>query len=257
MSASEVPAGLAPAEILPRYVLSLARGEPDLRAAQRLRHQVFVEEGAACLDSPLPGHDDDGFDEHCDHLLAREVGTGTLAATSRLLPPRGAAAAGRLVAEADFDLCGHTWFHGDLVEISRACLHPDHRGGVLVPLMTLGVARYALRSGCAWIGGNCLVPLGEHGEVAAAVWQMVSPQHLAPEEYRVRARRPLRPEGVTAPPTPSLIPPLVRGALSLGAWVCSDLGYSPRFRTAALYLLMSMRRADPAQLRHLPGLSGP
>ncbi|MGW2815621.1 GNAT family N-acetyltransferase [Streptomyces sp. NPDC001415] len=237
------------------YTLSLARHVQDVRAAQRLRHLVFVEELGARSGTPLDGHEMDGLDEHCDHLLVRETGTGAVVGTCRLLLPRSAAAAGRLDAEADFDLSGQARLHGDLVEISRACLHPAHRGGVLVPLLTLGVARYVLAAGHAWVGGKCMVPLGDGGELASRVWQLVAPGHLCPAEYRVSPRTPLRRSDVTAPPDPCLIPPLVRGALTLGAWVCGEPGYNPRLDAAALYLLMPMHRVDPVLLQGLPDLS--
>ncbi|WP_258017571.1 GNAT family N-acetyltransferase [Streptomyces noursei] len=227
------------------YTLSLARHEHEVRAAQRLRHQVFVEELGT-------GPDIDGLDEHCDHLLAHETDTGALVGACRLMPPKGALAAGRYAAETDFDLSRHRPLHGDLVELSRACIHPDHRGGILVPLMTLGVARYVVQAGHEWVGGRCRVPLGDRGERVAAVWKMVAPRHLSPEEHRVSPRAPLRMTGVCPPLDPQLIPPLVSGALSLGAWVCGEPGYSPRIGTAALYVLMSMRQVDPAHLQNLP-----
>ncbi|MFG2290755.1 GNAT family N-acetyltransferase [Streptomyces sp. NPDC048595] len=255
MTLPEVAGIASPAGAHSRYTLSLARHERDVQAAQRLRHHVFVEESGARLSSPVVGHDIDGFDEHCDHLLAHEAETGSLVGTCRLLPPKGAGAAGRLVAEADFDLSAHARIHGDLLEISRACIHPAHRGGTLVPLMTLGLARYALQTGLGWVGGDCLVPLGERGESASAVGRSVAPRHLSPEEYRVSPHIPLRRTRTAAPPASYVIPPLVRGALSLGAWVCGEPGYSPRFDTAVLYVLMPMHRVDPALLRDLPDLS--
>ncbi|MFI6768215.1 GNAT family N-acetyltransferase [Streptomyces sp. NPDC050355] len=248
MSSPGVPVIPSAAGTYPAYTLSLARHERDVLAAQRLRHLVFVEELGAGLDI-------DGLDGHCDHLLAHEEGTGALVASCRLLSPKGALAAGRCSAETDFDLSGHRRLRGDLVEISRACIHPDHRGGTLVPLMTLGVARYVVRTGHEWVGAHCRVPLGDRGELASAVWQMVAPRHLSPEEYRVAPRVPLRQTGVCAPLDPQLIPPLVSGALSLGAWVCGEPAYSPRLDTAALYVLMSMRRVDPSHLRHLPDVA--
>ncbi|WEB44481.1 GNAT family N-acetyltransferase [Streptomyces yunnanensis] len=240
------------------YTLSLTRHEYEVRAAQRLRHLVFVREmggrertGAGV---PLAGHDIDDLDDHCDHLLVHETVTGAVVATCRLLPPRGAAAAGRLDSDAYFDLSRHRRLHGDLVEISRACIHPAHRGGTLVPLLTLGVARYVLQSGHAWVGGNAVVPMGNHGELPSVVWRWVAPQHLAPEDYRVDPLIPV-PTDVAAAPGAGMVPPLVLGALSLGAWVCGAPGYHLPLGTAALYLLMPMRHVDPALLRDLPDLS--
>ena len=56
-----------------RYVVSLARDQKDVRAAQRLRHLVFAGEMGARLDGPEPGLDTDAFDAYCDHLLVREA----------------------------------------------------------------------------------------------------------------------------------------------------------------------------------------
>ncbi|CAM5640577.1 L-ornithine N(alpha)-acyltransferase OS=Streptomyces glaucescens OX=1907 GN=SGLAU_29320 PE=3 SV=1 [Streptomyces glaucescens] len=80
-----------------RYTVSLARDEEDVRAAQRLRHDVFAGELGALLTSPRPGLDIDAFDAYCDHLLVREETTGQVVGTYRLLPPERAAVAGRLL----------------------------------------------------------------------------------------------------------------------------------------------------------------
>jgi putative hemolysin len=60
----------------PLYRVSLAVSQEDVRAAQRLRHQVFAGELGARLDGPEPGLDSDAFDAYCDHLLVREVASG-------------------------------------------------------------------------------------------------------------------------------------------------------------------------------------
>ncbi|MFC9489230.1 GNAT family N-acetyltransferase, partial [Streptomyces hydrogenans] len=92
-----VPAGIQPAVALPaqtgpaaaprpepRYLVGLARDQDDVRAAQRLRHQVFAGEMGARLDGPEPGLDTDAFDAYCDHLLVREETTGEVVGTYRI-----------------------------------------------------------------------------------------------------------------------------------------------------------------------------
>ena len=44
----------------------------EVRQAQRLRFRVFAEEMGARLDTTLPGHDVDLFDNYCEHLLVRD-----------------------------------------------------------------------------------------------------------------------------------------------------------------------------------------
>ena len=78
-------------------VVSLARTEEDVRAAQRLRWQVFVEELGARVESEARGLDADRFDAHCDHLLVRERDTGDVVGTYRMLPPERVVRAGGLL----------------------------------------------------------------------------------------------------------------------------------------------------------------
>lgn len=50
------------------------------------------------------------------------------------------------------------------------------------------------------------------------------------------------------------LPPLLRGYLRLGAWVCGAPAYDPEFNVADLYVLLSLRRTDPRYLRHFLSL---
>ncbi|MFC9328485.1 GNAT family N-acetyltransferase [Kitasatospora sp. NPDC057015] len=234
----------------PSYSVLIARTEADLRAAQRLRHLVFAGEMGARLDTLRPGLDVDAFDEHCEHLIVREDATGEVVGTYRLLPPERAARAGRLYSDTEFDLTNLAALRGSLVEVGRSCIHPDHRAtGAVINLMWGALARYLVESGNTWIAGCCSVPLADGGTAAAGVWDTVAARHLAPEEYRVRPLRPWDPAGITRPARSSL-PPLLRGYLRLGAWVCGTPAHDPAFGVADLYVLLSLERTDPRYLRH-------
>ncbi|WP_051970900.1 GNAT family N-acetyltransferase [Kitasatospora azatica] len=236
-----------------RYAISFAQSGEDVRAAQRLRHQVFAEEMGAVLDSPLPGLDVDAFDDYCDHLLVRELATGQVVGTYRLLRPSQAARAGRLYSDTEFDLSRLAGLRGDLVEVGRSCIHPDHRGnGAVINLMWGGIARYLAESGHDWIAGCCSVPLDDGGALAAGVWDNVATKYLAPEEYRVTPHRPWDPTGRPRAAR-AAVPPLLRGYLRLGAWVCGTPAHDPEFGVADLFVLLSLRRTDPRYLRHFLG----
>jgi putative hemolysin len=64
-----------------------ARHQDDVRAAQRLRYEVFAGEMGARLTTPLEGHDIDLFDDFCEHLLVRELATNQVIGTYRVLTP--------------------------------------------------------------------------------------------------------------------------------------------------------------------------
>jgi len=60
----------------PSYSIIVASTEDEIRAAQRLRYEIFAEEMGARLHSPVDGLDVDEFDQYCDHLVVRENRTG-------------------------------------------------------------------------------------------------------------------------------------------------------------------------------------
>ncbi|MET7452645.1 GNAT family N-acyltransferase [Streptomyces sp. NPDC005574] len=235
------------------YTVTLARDEADVRAAQRLRYEVFAGEMGALLSTPQPGLDVDAFDAHCDHLLVTDTATGQVVGTYRLLPPERAAIAGRLYSESEFDLTPLDPIRPGLVEVGRSCVHPDHRDGAVIGLIWAGIARYMTDRGHEWLAGCCSVPLADGGALAAGTWDRVRAKHLAPQEYRVR---PLLPWNTGNAPRDARteLPPLLRGYLRLGAWVCAEPAHDPDFGVADLYVLLSMRRVNPRYLRHFLSL---
>ncbi|GAA4810310.1 GNAT family N-acetyltransferase [Streptomyces ziwulingensis] len=240
-----------------RYTVRLARDEEEVRAAQRLRHEVFAGELGALLSGPRPGLDTDAFDAYCDHLLVREEATGQVVGTYRLLPPERAAVAGRLYSESEFDLSALDAIRPGLVEVGRSCVHPDHRDGTVIGLIWAGIARYMVDRGHEWLAGCCSLPLADGGTLAAGAWDRVRQRNLSPEEYRVRPLLPWVPDPAApaAPAARTGLPALLRGYLRLGAWVCGEPAHDPDFGVADLYVLLPMSRIDQRYLRHFLSLA--
>lgn len=244
-----------------RYSLLVAREADEVRAAQRLRHQVFAGELGAVLHSSEPGLDVDEFDAHCDHLVVRDDRTGQIVGTYRMLPPDGARSAGGLYCETEFAVPGLAGLRTGLVETGRSCVHAEHRTGAVVSLVWAGIARYMLLTGYRWLVGCASVPLrtpgAPDGAFAAGVWGTVRSRHYAPEQYRVQPHRPWAAESAPRPevPTPQRagLPPLLRGYLRLGAWVCGPPAHDPAFDVADFLVLLCLDRMDSRYLRHFLG----
>ncbi|MEU5695195.1 GNAT family N-acyltransferase [Actinosynnema sp. NPDC020468] len=236
----------------PRYSLLVARDSAEVVAAQRLRHQVFAQEMGATLHSAVAGHDVDAFDEFCDHLVVRDDNTGEIVGTYRMLPPERAAQAGRLYSDTEFDLGNLAALRPSVVETGRSCVHPDHRNGAVVSLVWAGIARYMLLSGHSWLVGCASVPLHDGGSYAAGVWDQVRAKHYAPEEYRVHPHTPWDVDGVERP-AKTVIPPLLKGYLRLGAWVCGRPALDTDFGVADLFILLGMDRVDQRYLKFFLG----
>lgn len=231
------------------YVLTCTREPDEVREAQRLRHLVFAQEMGASLETLAPGLDADEFDPYCDHLIVRDDRTGQAVGTYRLLPP---GRCDRLYSESEFDLAPLAHLRGDLVELGRSCVHPDHRGGAVINLVWAGIARYLTLTGHRWLAGCASVPLADGGHTAAHVWRRVRDRHLAPRQLRVA---PHRPWPVPAAPVEGrrVMPALLRGYLRLGAWVGGPPAHDPAFGVADLFTLLHLDRMEPRYLRHFLG----
>jgi putative hemolysin len=234
-----------------QYSLLVARDTDEVRAAQHLRYQVFAEEMGATVHAAQPGVETDAFDEFCDHLIVRDDRRGDIVGTYRMLPPQRAEEVGRLYSEAEFDLTALRPLRPALVETGRSCVHPDHRSGAVISLVWAGIARYMLLSGHRWLAGCASVPLDDGGPVAKKVWETVSGAHLAPEQYHVFPYVPWNPSATIA--SARRLPPLLKGYLRLGAWVCGRPAYDADFGVADFFVLLDWERVDRRYLHFFLG----
>jgi putative hemolysin len=239
-----------------RYSLLLTRDDTHVEAAQRLRYQVFAEEMGASLPNADAAsgvnRDTDRFDGHCDHLVVRADRTGEIVGTYRMLPPERVSAAGGYYSETEFDLSALAELRPTLVEAGRACVHPEHRSGAVVSLIWAGIARYLLLTGHSHLMGCASVSLDDGGALAAGVWDIAQAKHMSPPELRVTPTDPWDVDSVTRGRR-ALVPPLLRGYLRLGAWVCGPPAYDRDFNVADLLVLVSLERIDPRYLRFFLG----
>ena len=222
-------------------MVMLARSEGDVRAAQRLRWDVFVDELGARIDTPEPGLDSDRFDAHCDHLLVREIATGNVVGTYRMLPPERVGRVGGFYAESEFHLAHSVALRRRAVEVGRACVRADHRTGAVIALLWSGLLRYLVDRGHEFVVGCASIGLGDDPRPAAALCRRLVREHSSPPDWRVFPRRPL-PCDPPHDAIPAPLPPLVKGYLRLGAWVCGEPAWDPDFATADLLLLLPMER---------------
>ncbi|MDT7704465.1 MAG: hypothetical protein QOG20_72 [Pseudonocardiales bacterium] len=235
-----------------RYSLLLTTDPAEVLAAQRLRHRVFAGELGATLHGDVPDADIDRFDAFCDHLVVREDATGEIVGTYRVLPPERARAAGSLYCEGEFAIGALAPLRSSLVETGRSCVHPDHRDGAVVSLVWAGLARYMLLTGNRWLVGCASVPLADGGHVAAGVRDRVLARDLSPEAYRVRPHLLWDATGV-ARPGRAVLPPLLRGYLRLGAWVCGEPAFDPDFDCADFLVLLGLDHMDARYARFFLG----
>ncbi|MDR1995743.1 GNAT family N-acyltransferase [Azonexus sp.] len=232
-------------------VVGLARGTGEILEAQRLRHRVFAGELGARLPSRTPGVDHDIYDPFCEHLLVRDTRSGEVVGTYRILAPEDAVQTG-YYAENEFDLTRLQHLRPRLVEIGRSCVHPDYRNGPTIMLLWSGLAEYMTRHGYDYLMGCASISMADGGHAAASLYNRLAAGHLGPQEYRVFPRCPL-PLAALQQDRPAAVPPLIKGYLRAGAWICGEPAWDPDFNTADLPILLPMARVAGRYAKHYLG----
>jgi putative hemolysin len=233
-----------------------ARHQDEVRAAQRLRHEVFCGEMGARLKTPEPGLDIDLFDDYCEHVLVREEETGEVIGTYRVLTPAQARRAGSFYTDTEFDLVRLRHLRERMVELGRSCVHPAHRHGGVIMALWGALADFMQRSGLDTMVGCASIPMLHNGvvsgDVAASIWRQLERSHLAAVEYRVTPRLPLPVEHLddTLAVEP---PPLIKGYLRLGTRVLGAPAWDPDFNTADIPMMMRLADLPPRYRKHFLG----
>ncbi|WP_323768427.1 GNAT family N-acetyltransferase [Marinovum sp.] len=241
----------------PEFSVRLAETEAEIRAAQALRYQVFVEElgGGGALVDHEAGLEKDRFDPYFDHLLlydtAREA--GAVVGVYRVLRDDQAAAIGEFYSDGEYDLSPLRASGRRLMELGRSCLHPDYRGGAAMFHLWQALADYVARHGIEVLFGVASF----HGTDAARLAQPLSSlhhNHLAPEPLRVRARSgryqrmDLLPAGQIDRKQAMLqTPALIKAYLRLGGTVGEGAWIDHEFNTTDVCLVMDTARMNARQ----------
>lgn len=235
-----------------QFTVSLARTESEVREAQKLRYRVFVEEMGARVPSNPDNLDVDAYDIYCEHLLVRDNFSGEVVGTYRILPPEQAQKAGGYYSEGEFDLSRLDHLRNSMVEVGRSCVHPDYRSGGVITLLWGGMAQYMLKNNYEYLIGCASISMADGGHNASNIFNKIKEDSMCPAEWRVFPNCAL-PYAALSNNADEVVPPLVKGYLRLGAYVCGDPAWDPDFNTADLLVLLPMSRLNKRYAKHFMG----
>ncbi|WP_377187824.1 GNAT family N-acetyltransferase [Ruegeria meonggei] len=245
----------------PSFTVKLAETEAELRAAQRLRYDVFVRElgsGGVMVDHDA-GLEQDRFDPHFDHMLAIDDLTGETIGVYRLLPGERAEELGQFYSEDEYDLSILKQSGRKLLELGRSCLHANYRGGTAMYHLWNGLAAYVAEReievlfGVASFHGTNLHDL-------AQPLSMLHHNHLAPPDLRVKAQPDryqnmnlVAPEDLDRRAAMVQVPSLIKAYLRLGGFVGEGAFIDHAFNTTDVCLILDTARMNERQRRIYSG----
>jgi putative hemolysin len=224
-------------------------GDDALREAQTLRYQVFSGEFGAQMHGAESGLDSDDFDVYCSHIGVRDLGSGALVATTRLLDNQTARRLGRYYSENEFNLQGLAELEGPILEIGRTCVHPAYRNGATIAVLWAELAEALNQGGYRYLMGCASIPMRDGGIQAQAVMQRLRERHFSTDLLHARPKNPLPkltlPDNVIAE-----TPALLKAYMRLGAKVCGEPCWDPDFQVADLFILLKRDELCPRYARH-------
>lgn len=178
------------------FELRFAQSDADIRAAQRLRYRVFVEELGS--DGEMVDHvaelECDTYDPHYEHLMLIDRARSPdpleqCVGVYRLLTGEKAAQLGRFYTEDEYDLTALKASGLRLLELGRSCVATEYRGGTALYQMWSGLAKYVLDEGFDVLFGVASFH-GTEIEKLAAPLSLLHHRHIAREGLRPRAVEP-------------------------------------------------------------------
>ena len=251
----------------------LARSRAEIRAAQALRYEVFVNEMGArpSASSRLLKRDKDFFDRYCDHLLVIDTKNGgggendgggdRIVGTYRMMRQGQAQQAGGFYSQSEYDLAPLLAAQSDsrLLELGRSCILPEYRTKRTMELLWHGTWSHAVAHkidimfGCAsfdgtdpqefaqalsWLSENAVLDSTENcrpnGADSVSLTDVALAQS-APAELRKAMAQ---------------MPPLIKGYLRLGAKIASHAVVDRQFGTTDVLVVLKVNQINPRYLAH-------
>ena len=254
----------APLGRLGSLEVRLARSGDEVKQAQRLRYRIFYEEMSAVANARATffGRDADPYDKFCDHLLVLDhdvVGGPEIVGTYRLLRQEVAEKRKGFYSAGEFQIGRLVNRHAQrsFLELGRSCVLKPYRTKRTVELLWYGIWSYVRQHNIDVMIG-CASLEGTDPRRLAPLLGFLRSYAPTPEEWRVQgAARPRRPPRRTASPDAVSgitvlreLPPLIKGYLRLGAYICEEAVVDWQFGTTDVFIVLPVERINTRYINY-------
>ncbi|NNC99253.1 MAG: GNAT family N-acetyltransferase [Gammaproteobacteria bacterium] len=230
-----------------RYEVRLAQSVQEIEAAQNLRYEVLFKESGGRISREMltTGREEDEWDEIAYHVVVLDRNeVGSIVGTVRLVSGQALRSGQLFYTEHAFDLSGLRRHYQATLELSRACVSTEGRGGAILMLLWkftmqfIAENNYDVLFGCASFAGTDYL---QHTEILSYLYH----EHLAEQELMPKVRDEVSSVAIKdfhVPPAKGKargqVPTLLRGYLKIGARISDHAVIDSVFNTTfvAIYV---------------------
>jgi len=239
------------------FIVKTADSQEEIRAALRLRHDVFLSE--LLHRKKRSGLDIDRFDKLCDHLIIIDKRSGNLVGTYRL---QSSLHTRKWYTATEFHMRQIKKLPGIKLELGRACVHPDYRNGITISLLWEGIRAYMEASGTSYLFGCSSIKTTSQEEISHIYQYLLHHGHLS-HEHKVRPRSRFRVPGMkrNLKKFPfqhdednhriiqAKIPSLLSSYLKVGAKLCGSPALDRSFKCIDFMTLVDVKELRSERIR--------
>lgn len=242
------------------YEIGFAQSDEEIKQAQALRYRVLFKESNAPVSEDMRrlGRDVDEWDPIAFHVIVKEKKTRDVVGTLRLVSVDRLTVGQKFYTEKTFDISSLRKSYDSLLELSRACVSPGKRDGLILLLIWkftmqfINEHKYELMLGCASFHST---KYQKHAPILRFLYENnLAPPELMPTptvdnyidiaeiDYDVDNIEHVASSGKRAH-----IPTMLRGYLKVGAKVSQTAIIDPVFNTTFLCIYVdgnAMRAAN-------------
>lgn len=248
-------------------IVSLTTDPYYLEQAQKLRYSVFFDEAPHEIPEQQDGAnllDYDEFDSLCDHLLVidKRLPEGkNVVGTYRLRRIPDSESFKGLYTQSEFDMsCLIESKRKNFLELGRSCIHPDYRKNSVIQLLWKGIGQYVAQHDISVLFG-CASFAGTDPQEHILALSYLYHYHRAEDDI---GPVPLPHAKVDFTPIPldclqdkrrifSLLPPLIKGYIRLGASVSDGFVVDHECKTIDTCILLDRNKISTRYYNHFVG----
>ncbi len=239
------------------YVLKLAQTKSEVLECFKLRHEVFCKEMAGR--TTRTGMDYDEYDLFCDHLIIVHEEFNEIVGTYRM---NFSDTAEKFYTDSEFYLSQWILKQNDpFIELGRACIHADHRRGIVISLLWRGIAEYMKMMNAELLIGCSSVKVTDARSAALIYKYFELNNNLNSEIFSVRNKyemedfifwlmifsQGLTPQQMTE--AEGKIPSLLKSYIKAGAKVASYPAYDKDFNCIDFVTILERKNLDSKLVR--------